>query len=49
MRTYGHALVVRILTRNLVPGTLLVVSPLLGLFFIFQRQFMSSCLHSGIR
>jgi len=30
-------------------GTLLVVSPLLGLFFIFQRQFMSSFLHSGIR
>jgi sn-glycerol 3-phosphate transport system permease protein len=30
-------------------GTLLVVSPLLVLFFIFQRQFMSSFLHSGIR
>ena len=30
-------------------GTLLVISPLLGLFFIFQRQFMSSFLHSGIR
>jgi sn-glycerol 3-phosphate transport system permease protein len=30
-------------------GTLLVVSPLLALFFFFQRQFMSSFLHSGIR
>jgi sn-glycerol 3-phosphate transport system permease protein len=30
-------------------GTLLVISPLLGLFVIFQRQFMSSFLHSGIR
>lgn len=30
-------------------GTLLVVSPLLALFLVFQRQFMSSFLHSGIR
>lgn len=30
-------------------GTLLVVSPLLALFLLFQRQFMSSFLHSGLR
>lgn len=30
-------------------GTLLVVSPLLALFFVFQRQFMSSFLHSGVK
>jgi sn-glycerol 3-phosphate transport system permease protein len=30
-------------------GTLLVISPLLGLFFLFQRQFMSSFLHSGLK
>lgn len=30
-------------------GTLLVISPLLGLFLVFQRQFMSSFLHSGLK
>jgi sn-glycerol 3-phosphate transport system permease protein len=30
-------------------GTLLVIAPLLGLFLIFQRQFMSSFLHSGLK
>jgi sn-glycerol 3-phosphate transport system permease protein len=30
-------------------GTLLVIAPLLALFLIFQRQFMSSFLHSGLK
>lgn len=33
----------------IMAGTLLVVSPLLVLFLIFQRQFLGSFLHSGIR
>lgn len=30
-------------------GTLLVIAPLLTLFLIFQRQFMSSFLHTGLK
>ena len=30
-------------------ATLLVVSPLLLMFFIFQRQFIESFAHSGIK
>ena len=33
----------------IMAGTLLVVSPLLILFLIFQRQFLTSFMHSGIR
>lgn len=35
--------------QMVMAGTLLVVSPLLVLFLIFQRQFMSSFMRSGIR
>lgn len=30
-------------------GTLLVIAPLLALFLVFQRQFMSSFLHTGLK
>ncbi len=33
----------------IMAGTLLVVAPLLIVFLIFQRQFMSSFLHSGVK
>jgi sn-glycerol 3-phosphate transport system permease protein len=32
-----------------MPGTLLVISPLLVGFLIFQRQFISSFMRSGLR
>ncbi len=30
-------------------GTVIVILPLLALFLIFQRQFISSFMHSGIK